>query len=134
MHDRRWRLAGMMALVYAIQGAWWPLLAVHLKDLGISSRGRGWIFATMALASIATPLGAGQVADRLMATQRLLAAIYAVGTGFLVLLAADAIGREGSLFALFLVYWLLTAPSYGLCSSLALRNLARPREQFGGVR
>ena len=29
--ERWWRLAGMMALVYAVQGAWWPLLAVHLR-------------------------------------------------------------------------------------------------------
>src|SRR4051812_39606838 len=59
----RWRLSTMMALVYAVQGAWWPLLTVHLNELGVSGRGRGWIFATMAIASIATPLGAGQVAD-----------------------------------------------------------------------
>ena len=30
-----WRLAAMMALVYAVQGSFWPLLAVHLADLGI---------------------------------------------------------------------------------------------------
>ncbi len=53
------RLAGMMALVYSVQGAFWPLLSIHLVDLGISERGRGWIFATMAMASFAMPLGAG---------------------------------------------------------------------------
>ena len=36
-----WRLSGMMALLYAVQGAFWPLLAVHLRDLGIDGRGRG---------------------------------------------------------------------------------------------
>ena len=30
-----WRLSAMMALVYAVQGSFWPLLAVHLADLGI---------------------------------------------------------------------------------------------------
>ncbi|MBX6314883.1 MAG: MFS transporter [Isosphaeraceae bacterium] len=130
----RWRLAAMMALAYAVQGAWWPLLAVHLDDLGIPSRGRGWIFATMALASIATPLGAGQVADRLLATEQLLALIYGLGTGLLVLLALGVTTATGPLFLLFLTYWLLTAPGYGLCAALALRNLERPREQFGGVR
>ena len=43
------RLSGMMALVYSVQGAFWPLLSIHLLDLGVSERGRGWIFATMAI-------------------------------------------------------------------------------------
>jgi MFS family permease len=130
----RWRLAGMMALIYAVQGSWWPLLAVHLEDLGISGRGRGWIFATLAIAAMATPLGAGQLADRLMPTQRLLSLVYAIGSGLLVLLATGPTARFDALFVLFLAYWLLTAPTYGLANSLAFRNLARPAEQFGGVR
>src|SRR4051812_35793170 len=130
----RWQLAGMMALLYAVQGAFWPLLAVHLRDLGIEGRGRGWIFATLALGSFAMPLGAGQLVDRLMATQRFLALAYAVGTGFLVALACGMLTAPGALFACFLVYWLVTAPTIGLSASLALRNLARPREEFGAVR
>lgn len=130
----RWRLAVMMALVYAVQGAWWPLLAVHLRDLGISSRGRGWIFATMAVASLATPLGAGQLADRLMPAQYLLALVYLLGSGLLALLAFGGITDSGPLFLVFLVYWLLTAPAIALSNALAMRNLPRPREQFGGVR
>ena len=128
------RLAAMMALLYAVQGAWWPLLAVHLRDLGISGRGSGLIFATLSLASLATPLGAGHLADRRMPTQRLLSWIFAIGTGFLVILATGAIRGTWPLFAVFLAYWLVTAPASGLCSSLALRNLPRPAVQFGGVR
>ncbi len=129
-----WRLAGMMALIYSVQGAWWPLLAVHLQDLGLSGRERGWIFATASFASMATPLGAGQLADRLMPTQRLLAIVYAIGAVFLGVFAVSGTGHFGTLFTLFLAYWLLTAPSYGLASSLAFRNLPRAREQFGSVR
>jgi MFS family permease len=73
---QRWRLAVMMALVYTVQGSFWPLLAVHLADLGIHGRERGWIFATMAIGSLAVPLGAGQLVDRFMATQRLLTLTY----------------------------------------------------------
>src|SRR4051812_45897852 len=130
----RWRLSGMMALIYAVQGAWWPMLAIHLDDLSISGRARGWIFATMALASMATPMGAGFVADRRMCTQRLLALIYALGTGFLLLIGSGAVRQAGPLFVLFQCYWLLTAPATGLAASLALRNLDEPGRQFGGVR
>ncbi len=128
------RLATMMVLVYAVQGAWFPLLAVHLEDLGVSGRGRGLIFATFALGALAAPLGAGRIADRYLSAQRLMALIYALSTGLLVLLASGVVVGVGPLFGLFLVYWLLVSPGLGLSSAIALRNLNRPGEQFGGVR
>jgi len=124
----------MMALLYAVQGAWYPLLAVHLEDLGIGGRERGWIFASLAIAAMLTPFGAGQIADRLLPTQKLLSLIYAVGTGLLVLLASGVTSRFQPLFGIFLLYWLIVAPGYGLANSLCFRNLPRPSEQFGGVR
>ncbi len=124
----------MMALVYAVQGSFWPLLAVHLSDLGITGRDRGWIFATLAIGSTAVPLGAGQLVDRLMATQRVLALIYAVGTGLLVVLASGWVRSSGGLFALFLAFWALVAPAFSLSNTLALRNLDEPGKEFGRVR
>src|SRR3954468_12291601 len=97
----RWQLAGMMALLYAVQGAFWPLLAVHLRDLGIEGRGRGWIFATLAVGSFAMPLGAGQLVDRLMAAERFLALAYAVGTSLLVALALGVVSTPWTLFGCF---------------------------------
>jgi MFS family permease len=128
------RLAVMMALVYAVQGSYWPLLAVHLADLGIAGRGRGWIFATLAIGSLAAPLWAGQVVDRLVPTQRYLAVVYAIGTILLFLLASGAVKGAGWLFAVLLLYWLITAPSYSLSNSLAMRNLDDPGVEFGWVR
>jgi MFS family permease len=128
------RLAGMMALVYSVQGAFWPLLSIHLVDLGISERGRGWIFATMAMASFAMPLGAGQLVDRLMPTQKFLSWSFTAGTGLLALMAWGVSAHVGWLFGLFLVYWLIMAPSYSLSNSLAFRNLAKPDRDFGKVR
>lgn len=129
-----WRLSAMMALIFSVQGSFWPLLAIHLGDLGIGSRDRGWIFATLAIASTAVPMGAGQLVDRLMATQRVLAMIYALGTGLLVLLATGRVDSAGGLFGVFLVYWIITAPAYSLANSMAMRNLDDPRRDFGRVR
>jgi MFS family permease len=123
-----------MALVYAVQGAFWPLLAIHLGDLGISERGRGWIFATLAIASFAMPLGAGQLVDRLMPTQMFLAGSFAAGTLILAAIAATTSSSVLGMFGLFLAYWLILAPSYALSSSLAFRNLAHPERDFGRVR
>ena len=130
----RRRLAAMMALAYAVQGAWWPLLAVHLMDLGTSGRLRGWIFATQALAALATPVLAGLLADRHIPIQRLLAGTYAVGSALLLVVALGPTAAAPALLALFLAYGMVTAPGYGLCNALALRNLERPAEQFGAVR
>jgi MFS family permease len=132
--DTKSRLAVMMVLVYAVQGSWWPLLAVHLRDLGISGRGQGWIFASMALASLVTPLGVGQLADRRWPSQRVMAAIFGSGTLWLVLVALGTSRSAPGLFLIFLTYWLITAPIYGLSASLAFRNLAHPRAEYGGVR
>ena len=131
---KRWRLAVMMGLVYAVQGSYWPLLAVHLADLGIHGRARGWIFATLAIGSAVMPLGAGQLVDRLMPTQWFLALIYALGTGLLVVLASGMVTQAVWIFSLFLAYWTLIGPSYSLSSSLAMRNLDDPGAEFGWVR
>ncbi len=129
-----WRLATLMGLAYAVQGAWWPLLSVHLNGLGISGRGRGAIFATQAIASLLTPLWLGQIADRRVAAPRLLAAIYGLGAILMVVLATRLTTSLVPLFLLFLLYWLITAPATGLCNAVCLRNLENPAEQFGGVR
>ena len=121
-----WRLSAMMALIYAVQGSFWSLLAIHLTDLGIDGFGRGWIFATLAIASTAVPMGAGQLVDRVMAAQHVLALIYALGTGLLVVLASGWVNSAGGLFAVFMVYWAVTAPAYSLANSLAMRNLDDP--------
>lgn len=128
------RLATMMAVLYAIQGAIWPLMAVHLSDLGLTGPQRGWIFATLAMASVAMPLGAGTLVDRSMPTQRYLALACALGTGFLVAMGLGVVTNPLPLFLLFLAFWLILAPCYGLSNSLALRNLPRPAEQFASVR
>jgi MFS family permease len=128
------RLSVMMAGVYAVQGAWWPLLALHLSDLGVSGRARGWIFATLAMGSLLTPVGAGQVADRRIAAPHLLALTYGLGMLLLLALAAGWVSTALPLFLLFLTYWLLTAPGSGLCGTIALRNLPQPSAQFGSVR
>ena len=129
-----YRLAGMMAGVYAVQGAWWPMLALHMSDLQIPGRARGWIFATLAMASLLTPLLAGQLADRVIAAPRLLVAASGLGMIFLGVMAAGWVTTAVPLFVLFLVYWLLNAPTTGLCGTIAFRNLPRPAAQFGAVR
>src|SRR4029079_10362826 len=90
--------------------------------------------ATLAIGSVAVPVGAGQLVDRLMATQWVLALAYALGTGLLMVLASGWVHQAVGLFVLFLAYGTLTASSYSLCNSLAMRNLDDPSREFGWVR
>jgi MFS family permease len=130
----RVRLSTMMALIYAVQGAWWPMLALHLGDLGLSGRERGWIFATYPLAAALMSLGAGAFVDRLMPAQRYLSWCYVLGAGFLAALGLGIGADSTLLFGLFLTYWLVTAPTYGISGAIALRNLPDPSQGFGRVR
>ncbi len=130
----RSRLSVMMALAYAVQGAWWPVLSVHLKDLGISGRGRGWIFATLALSALITPWIAGRVADRYLSAQKLLSILFAAGSVLLAVAASGVVTGFVGLFSLFLVYWMVVIPYLGLLNTIAMRNLERPRDEFGAVR
>ena len=130
----RWRLSVMMALLYAVQGSFWPLLGVHLGEMGIDGRWRGMIFASQALAATLLPLGAGQLVDRLMPTQTFLALAYAAGAAILAALASGRVVGAAPLLAAFFLYFCVIMPTHSLSSSLAMRNLSDPRREFASVR
>jgi len=130
------RLSAMMALLYAIQGAWWPLLAIHLRERGFSGWERGWIYGCLPIALVIASLGVGRLVDRFVAIQRYLAGGCLTGGVVLILLAAaDEAGSGFPVWlGLMLTYWLVMAPLYGLSNTMAMRNLDRPTERFGHVR
>ncbi|MFM7130942.1 MAG: MFS transporter, partial [bacterium] len=123
-----------MGVLYSSQGCWWPGLSMHLRSLGISPRSAGWIFSTLALSSIFSPLFMGRLADRRIPAERLLALTFTVGSALLYLVA-DYEGRNTQmLFWFFMVYWMLIAPGYGTLNAICMRHLASPREEFGSIR
>ncbi|MFM1803003.1 MAG: hypothetical protein RJA81_2355 [Planctomycetota bacterium] len=123
-----------MATLYASQGSWWPGLSMHLTSLGISSRAIGWIFSTLALSSILSPLVHGRLADRKIPAERILGISYALGAMILLLVSGYRGQNAVGLFLVFLVYWLLIAPGYGMANAISMRHLASPRQEFGKVR
>jgi len=82
------KLSLMMFFQFAVWGAWMPVLAARLLGpLKMTGKQTGLIYGTLFLASIVTPLIAGQVVDRWLATQWFLAGAHLAG-GLLMLLAA----------------------------------------------
>ncbi|MHC4571301.1 MAG: MFS transporter [Planctomycetota bacterium] len=116
------RLSLMMFLQFAIWGAWSPVLAARLLGpLKMTGRQTGWIYGTIPLACIISPLIVGQIADRWIATQWLLAAAHLIG-GILLFVAARK-KTFGSLFAVMGLYSLCYASTLPLVNSLMFSNL-----------
>src|SRR5688572_33017776 len=79
-HMTHTRLGVMMFLEYLIWGSWLPLLALYLGDvLGFTGGQIGWIFATQAIACLAGLSFGGQIAERMLPTEKLLAVLHLIG-------------------------------------------------------
>ncbi len=116
-------LSLMMFLEYAIWGAWAPVLAARLLGpLKFSGKQTGWIYATLPLACIISPLVAGQLADKWVNTERILFVSHLLGAGLLFTAARQR--RFGSLFGVMLVYSLCYAATLPLVNALMFAQLA----------
>lgn len=126
------RLSLMQFLEFAIWGAWAPVLAARLfGPLKMSGKQVGWIYGTLYLGFIISPLIAGQIADRWVATEFYLAAAHLIG-GFLLLLAARQ-KSFGPLFAAMFVYALSFGPTVALVNSLMFQHMKGFESQSFGV-
>ena len=102
------KLSAMMFLEYAIWGAWYPVLATRLLGpLKFTGKQTGWIYATIPLGCIISPLIAGQIADRWLNTEIILAGAHLIGT--LLLFIAAWKRKFNVLFGVLLVYALFFA-------------------------
>lgn len=117
-------LSVMMFLEYAVWGAWSPVLAARLLGpLKMTGKQTGWIYGTLWIASILSPLVAGQIADRWIATQWILAVSHILG-GILLFVAARKT-NFGSLFAVMFMYSLFFAATIPLVNSLMFTQLGK---------
>src|SRR5512136_2439472 len=80
------QLSALMFLEYAVWGAWMPVLAARLLGpLQMNGKQTGWIYATLPLASMVSPLLAGQLADRYVDTGWILAVCHGAGAALLLM-------------------------------------------------
>ncbi|HEX3658178.1 MAG TPA: MFS transporter [Pirellulales bacterium] len=140
----RFRLAGMMFLEYFVWGAWAVEMGGYMSSvLHFSGSQIGWVYSSTAIAAMVSPLLMGYVADRLMATEKLLAILHLVGA---VLLAAAAfsgklaasLGSGGEQFpvllAVMIAYSLVYMPTLALTNSISFSNMVDPEKEFPLVR
>jgi nucleoside transporter len=127
------RLSIMMFLQYFIWGAWYVTLGTWLAgSLHLSGQQIGWAAGTTAIGAIAAPFFVGLIADKLFATQRILALLHIAGAVLLFL--ASRQGTFVPLYALLLLYCICFMPTLALTNSLAFRQMSDPKEEFGPIR
>jgi nucleoside transporter len=123
----------MMLFQYAIWGAWYVTVGTWLgRTLHFSGQEIGAIAGTTAIGAMISPLFAGLLADRWFDTRRVLVALHVLGAALLVFTAQQQ--AFGLIYATLLVYSLCYMPTLALTTSLAMRHIDDPREEFGAIR
>ncbi len=133
------RLSGMMFLQYFIWGVWLPLLARYLQaspdrgGLGFTPGQVGWILGLAgSIGAVVAPFVAGQVADRVMSTERFLALLIFLG-GIVKYITAYQTSYVAWL-GLSILYSVLYTPTLALTNSLAFAHMRDPDRGFPFVR
>lgn len=127
------RLALLLLLQFSIPGAWIPVIPPYLSgSLGFSPWEVGLLLAVPGVGAFLAPWISGQLADRHMPAERLMAFLSMATAASLV---GFAVSRS---FASMLVWiglqGLTFSPTISLANAICLTHLPRPEVSFGRVR
>jgi nucleoside transporter len=129
----RARLSTMMFLEYFIWGAWYVTVGTWLSQtLHFSAEQVGLAAGATAVGAIVSPFFVGLVADKLFATQKVLAVLHLLGG--LLLFVTSTRTSFIPFYALVLLYCMCFMPTLALTNSLAFRQMTDPKIEFGPVR
>ena len=131
----RVRLSLMMFLQYYVWGIWLPILGLHLgsKAVGLNSEQIGWVYTVYGFGAILGPFVLGQLADRYLPTEIVMAGAHLIGGGLLIA-TAYATGFW-PIFLLLFAYCNLYMPTMGLSNSITFRSVGEGnQDRFPGIR
>ena len=96
----RINLSFMMFLQFAIWGSWFVVFFPYLRGLSFTGEQAGALIGNMALGAIFSTIFAGYIADRLIASEKLMAICHLLGAGMLYLIAqVQSPGEYWTLFS-----------------------------------
>jgi nucleoside transporter len=129
----RAKLSVLMFLQYFVWGAWYVTMGTWLgATLHFSGEQIGLAAGTTALAAMISPFFVGMVADRFLATERILGVLHLAGGAFLFF--ASTRTTFGPFYVVLLVYALCYMPTLALSNSISFRQMDDPRVEFPPVR
>ena len=127
------RLGLMMLLNYIIWGSWYVTISTYLTTtLKFTGTQTGAVFGTTAVAALVSPFFVGLIADRLFATEKVLAALYAIGA--VLVFAVTRVSSFPAVYALMLLYCLSYFPTSALTNSLAMQQVRNVGQDFPPIR
>ncbi len=129
----RIRLSLMMFLNYFVWGCWYVTLGTYLTTtLKFSGTQAGAVFGTTALASMISPFFVGLIADRYLATERVMIVLHLAGA--VVLYSVAQVSGFGTVYGLMLLYCLFYFPTIALTNSITLRFVKDSGRDFPLIR
>jgi nucleoside transporter len=127
------RLGLMMLLNYILWGSWYVTISTYLTTtLKFTGTQTGAVFGTTAVAALVSPFFVGLIADRLFATEKVLAALYAIGA--VLVFAVTRVSSFPAVYALMLLYCLSYFPTIALTNSLAMQQVRNVGQDFPPIR
>ena len=116
------KLAVMMFLEFAVWGSWFTVLGQYLTaTLKFDATQVGSIYGTMALGAIISMMVAGQLADRVLSSEYLMAIFHVVGALLLFFLAKST--TYGAFWGIAFAYALVYNPTLTIANSMAFANI-----------
>jgi nucleoside transporter len=129
----RLKLSTLMFLQYFVWGAWSVTMGTWLgQTLGFSGEQIGLAAGTTALAAMISPFFVGMIADRFLATEKILAALHVAGGAFLFY--ASTMSTFGPFYVVLLAYALCYMPTLALSNSLSFHQMTDPAREFPSIR
>jgi len=129
----RLKLSTLMFLQYFVWGAWYVTMGTWLGEtLHFSGEQIGLAAGSTAVGAMISPFFVGMIADRFLATEKILAALHIIGGG--VLFYASTQTSFGPFYAVLLVYTLCYMPTLALSNSLSFRQMTDPGREFPPIR
>jgi nucleoside transporter len=134
----RIRLSIMMFLQFAVWGSYFTVWNIYLGT-PVSSGGLGFVgaqigslYSTMALGAIISMMIAGQLADRVLSSEYLMAIFHLVGAGLLYAMAK--VHDYNTLWYVSLAFALCYNPTLAIANSLAFHNIKDATRDFPTLR
>ncbi len=127
------RLGIMMFVNYMVWGAWYVTISTYVTaTLHFSGTQAGAIFGTVSIASMISPFFVGLVADKLFATEKVMAVLYGLCAVLMYLVTKATTFPE--VYGIMLAFCLCYFPTVALTNSIGFQLVKDPGKEFPLIR